>query len=72
MAYKTHQQLLSEIEELQKQVERLLDENSSLWFMLDEFDKSNITNPEYFEKIQEVIENLRKARLMSHTKTEEA
>ena len=72
MAYKTRQQLLSEIEELQKQVERLLDENSSLWFMLDEFDKSNITNPEYFEKIQEVIENLRKARLMSHTKTEEA
>jgi len=72
MAYKTRKELLSEVEQLQKQAERLLDENSSLWFMLDELDKSNITNPEYFEKIQEVIENLRKARLMSHTKIEEA
>ena len=40
--------------------------------MLDEMDKSNITNPEHFEKIVEVIDNVRKSRLMTHTKVEEA
>ncbi len=72
MAYKTRKQLLLKIEKLQKQIKKLLDENSSLWFMLDEMDKSNITNPEYFEKIEEVINNLKKSRLMTHTKVEEA
>jgi len=72
MAYKTRKELTLKIEELEKQIEKLSDENSSLWFMLDEMDKSNITNPEYFEKIEEVINNLRKSRLMTHTKVEEA
>jgi len=64
MAYKTRKQLLLEIEKLQKQIENLLDENSSLWFMLDEMDKSNITNPEYFKHIQVMVENVRKSRVM--------
>ena len=49
-----------------------MDENSSLWFMLDELDKSNVTNPEYFKHVAEAIENVRKSKLMSHTKVEEA
>jgi len=64
MAYKTRKQLLLEIEKLRKQIENLLDENSSLWFMLDEMDKSNITNPEYFKHIQVMVENIRKSRVM--------
>ena len=72
MAYKTRKQLLLEIKALKKQIEKLSDENNSLWFMLDEMDKSNVTNPEHFEKIVEVIDNVRKSRLMTHTKVEEA
>ena len=64
MAHKTQKQLLLEIEKLQKEIEKLLDENSSLWFMLDELDKSNITNPEYFKHVQEMMENVRKSRIM--------
>jgi len=64
MAYKTRKQLLLEMEKLRKQIENLLDENSSLWFMLDEMDKSNITNPEYFKHIQVMVENVRKSRVM--------
>ena len=64
MAHKTKKQLLLEIEILKKEIDRLLDENSSLWFMLDELDKSNITNPEYFKHVQEMMENIRKSRIM--------
>ena len=64
MAYKIRKQLLLEMEKLRKQIENLLDENSSLWFMLDEMDKSNITNPEYFKHIQVMVENVRKSRVM--------
>ena len=72
MAHKTKKQLLLEIEILKKEIDRLLDENSSLWFMLDELDKSNILNPEYFKHVQDAMDNLRRARLMAHTKLEEA
>jgi arsenate reductase-like glutaredoxin family protein len=64
MAHKTRKELMLKLEELQTQVEKLLDENNSLWFMLDELDKSNITNPEYFKHIQEMMESVRRSRAM--------
>jgi len=64
MAYRTRKELMLKIEKLQKQLEKMSDENSSLWFMLDELDKSNITNPEYFKHIATAIENIRKSKLM--------
>ena len=46
--------LVQEIKKLRTQVANLEDENESLWFMLNELDRSNINNfPEIFEKIQE-------------------
>jgi regulator of replication initiation timing len=72
MAYKTKKQLLLEIEILKKEIDRLLDENSSLWFMLDELDKSNVTNPEYFKHVAEAIENIRKSKLMTPKEVGEA
>ena len=72
MANKTRKDLLLKIKELEKKLEKLADENSSLWFMLDELDKSNVTNPEYFKHVEEAIENIRKSKLMAHTKVEEA
>ena len=72
MAYKTRKELMLKIEKLQNQVEKLLDENSSLWFMLDELDKSNISNPEYFKHIQEIMDNLKEAKKITSTKVGEA
>tara|TARA_B100001123_G_scaffold398420_1_gene482460 strand:- start:419 stop:637 length:219 start_codon:yes stop_codon:yes gene_type:complete len=72
MAYKTRKELILQIEKLQKEKEKLIDENNSLWFMLDEMDRSNIANPEYFENVKEMMDSLRKARLMTHAKLEEA
>jgi|TARA_R100000808_G_C2099133_1_gene116823 hypothetical protein len=72
MATKTRKQLLVENEKLQKEIDKLIDENNSLWFMLDELDKSNVTNPEYFKHIAEAIENLRKLKLMTPKKVGEA
>ena len=72
MATKTRKQLLVENEKLQKEIDKLIDEKNSLWFMLDELDKSNVTNPEYFKHIAEAIENLRKLKLMTPKKVGEA
>ena len=72
MAYKTRKELILKIKKLQNQVEKLLDENNSLWFMLDELDKSNITNPEYFKHIAAAIENIRKSKLMTPKEVGEA
>ena len=72
MAYKTKKQLLLEIEILKKEIDRILDENSSLWFMLDELDKSNVSNPEYFKHIQEIMDNVREAKKITSTKIGEA
>ena len=47
MAPKPRKELLSEIKKLKKEIDRLTDENNSLWFMLDEIKKSDITNLEY-------------------------
>ena len=68
MAYKTQKQLLLEIKDLKKEIERLIDENSSLWFMLDELEKSNVSNPEYFKHIQEIMDNLKEAKKVTSTK----
>jgi|TARA_R100001594_G_scaffold113274_1_gene148123 hypothetical protein len=72
MAYKTRKDLLIEIKNLEERIEKLHDENSSLWFMLDELDKSNITNPEYFKHIEQAVENLRKSKLMTPKEVGEA
>ena len=72
MAYKSRKDLLLEIKKLQKQIDKLIDENNSLWFMLDELDKSNISNPEYFKHIQEIMDNLKEAKKITSTKIGEA
>ena len=65
-------ELKKEIRELKKEIIRLQDENSSLWFMLDEFDKSNIQNPEYKTMFEEAFKKLQQQSRMTHTKIEEA
>ena len=51
---------------------RLEDENASLWFLLDEFEKSNISNPEYRELFTKVYDKLRFQSLMTITSDGEA
>ena len=65
-------ELKKEIRELKREIGRLEDENSSLWFMLDEFDKSNIQNPEYRGLFEEAFKKLHEQRRMTHSKVEEA
>jgi len=72
MAYKSRKDILLEIKKLQKQIDKLLDENNSLWFMLDELDKSNVSNPEYFKHVQEIMDNLKETRKITSTKVGEA
>jgi len=72
MTDQTKKELLLTVEKLEKQIEKLLDENSSLWFMLDELDKSNVTNPEYFKHVATAIKNVRKSKLMTPKKIGEA
>jgi len=51
-------ELKEEIRKLKREIGRLEDENSSLWFMLDEFDKSSIQNPEYKVLFEEAFKRL--------------
>ena len=51
-------ELKQRIKELKKEIHRLEDENNSLWFLLDEFEKSNIANPEYHQQFKEVFQQL--------------
>lgn len=67
-----HKKLEQEVELLKKEKKRLEDENASLWFLLDEFEKSNIRNPEYAEKFTEAFSKLRMQNLMTSDKVEEA
>jgi len=64
--------LKDEIRKLKKENQRLEDENASLWFLLDEFEKSNIKNPEYKDKFVEIFGKLRREQMMTHGKVEEA
>ena len=72
MADKTNKELLATIKKLEDQAEKLLDENNSLWFMLDELDKSNVTNPEYFKHVASAIKNIRRSKLMTPKEVGEA
>ena len=69
---KNYKEYEKEISKLKKLVKRLEDENSSLWFLLDEFEKSNIKNPEYQDKFVEIFGKLRNEQMMTHAKVEEA
>jgi|TARA_R100000951_G_scaffold74116_2_gene62454 DNA repair ATPase RecN len=69
MEYKEMKQKLQNLETENK---RLEDENASLWFLLDEFEKSNISNPEYRELFTKVYDKLRFQSLMTITSDGEA
>ena len=60
------------ITKLEKENSRLQDENASLWFLLDELEKSDIGNEQYRENFDRVFNNLRKNAMMMHQKVEEA
>ena len=60
------------ITKLEKENSRLQDENSSLWFLLDELEKSDLGNEQYRENFERVFNNLRKNAMMMHQKVEEA
>ena len=62
MDYKETKQ---KIQDLETEIKRLEDENASLWFMLDELEKSNIANPEYRQMFAEVYDKLRFQSLMT-------
>ena len=53
------------IKELRKEVERLKNENESLWFMLDELKKSNITNHQSLIKnaIEKQVKQIKEERV---------
>jgi|TARA_R110000851_G_scaffold78423_3_gene173085 regulator of replication initiation timing len=65
-------ELKQAIDKLEKENARLQDENSSLWFLLDELEKSDIGNEQYRENFERVFNNLRKNAMMMHQKVEEA
>jgi hypothetical protein len=52
MTCSMHKELERQLEEANKEVERLKDENESLWFMLDEIKKSDKL---VMEKVTETI-----------------
>ncbi len=60
------------IQDLETENKRLEDENASLWFLLDELEKSNIANPEYREMFEDVYGKLRFQSLMTATSEGEA
>ena len=60
------------IEELEKEIKRLKEENDSLWFMLDEIKKSNITNLEYWKHYEEIYKKINERKKLMSTKVGEA
>lgn len=69
---KNYNEYKKEIARLKKLIKRLEDENASLWFLLDEFDKSNIQSPEYRTLFEDAFKKLNEQRRMTHSKVEEA
>lgn len=67
-----HKELELKLEKLKKENKRLEDENASLWFLLDELEKSNVSNPEYRELFEGVYDKLRFQSLMTSTSEGEA
>jgi regulator of replication initiation timing len=68
----TIKELQAQIDKLQRENSRLQDENASLWFLLDELEKSNVANPEHRELFEKTFNNLRKNAMMVHQKVESA
>lgn len=64
--------LNQKINKLEKEIESLRDENESLWFILEEFEKSNLINPEYKTNFDEAFKKARFHSLMSVRKVTEA
>ena len=64
--------LQEKVYELEKEVESLRDENESLWFLLEEFEKSNLVNPEYRKNFDEAFKKARFHSLMTMKKAGEA
>ena len=62
----------TELKVLQKKVDDLTEENASLWFLLDELDRSDIRTEENRETLKDAFDRLQTATLMMHRKTEEA
>jgi hypothetical protein len=67
-----YKEMKEKIQNLETEIQRLEDENASLWFLLDEFEKSNISNPEYREMFNKVYDKLRYQTLMTVTSDGEA
>jgi len=67
-----HKELEKKLEELKKENKRLEDENASLWFLLDELEKSNIANPQHRELFEGVYNKIRFQTLMTSTSEGEA
>jgi DNA repair ATPase RecN len=67
-----YKEMKQKIQDLQTEIQRLEDENASLWFLLDELEKSNIANPEYRELFEGVYDKLRFQSLMTATSEGEA
>ena len=55
----TIKELKQIITKLEKENSRLQDENASLWFLLDELEKSDVGNEQYRENFERVFNNLR-------------
>jgi|TARA_R110002020_G_C16119317_1_gene760191 hypothetical protein len=72
MSIKKKKDPWKEIKRLEEENKKLIDENASLWFLLDEFEKSSILNEEHKEKINEALGKLKEVGLMMHPKTGEA
>ena len=67
-----YKEMKQKIQDLETEIQRLEDENASLWFLLDELEKSNIANPEYRELFEGVYDKLRFQSLMTTTSEGEA
>ena len=72
MSLKKKKDPWKEIKRLEEENKKLIDENASLWFLLDEFEKSSMLNEDHREKINEALQKLKEVGMMMHTKTAEA
>jgi hypothetical protein len=61
-----------ELKVLQRKIDDLTEENASLWFLLDELEKSDIRSEENRETLSDAFDKLKNVALMMHRKTEEA
>jgi len=67
-----YKEMKQKIQDLETEIQRLEDENASLWFLLDELEKSNIANPKHRELFEGVYDKLRFQSLMTTTSEGEA